>query len=57
MNALVYVNKFWSVLLEHFVERKPLISEECNLYDLILFLDMYPNKLSEKNSWGGWNIL
>ena len=30
MNALVYVEytKFWSVSLEHFVERKPLISEE-----------------------------
>ena len=37
MNALVYVDidqgihkgKFWSVSLEHFVERKPLFSEEC----------------------------
>ena len=24
-------SKFWSVSLEHFVERKPLISEECSL--------------------------
>ena len=28
MNALVYVDKFWRVSLEHFVELKPLISEE-----------------------------
>ena len=25
-------SKFWSILLEHFVERKPLISEECGVW-------------------------
>ena len=40
---LVYVDiyikysKFWSVSLEHFVERKPLFSEECDMHFLKIF--------------------
>ena len=30
-------NKFWSVLLEHFIERKPLIIKECcSIYSFVL---------------------
>ena len=36
--------KFWSASLEHFVERKPLISEECYL----------PNEWNQTLCVGGW---
>ena len=30
-------SKFWSISLEHFVERKPLISEECIIVHIIVY--------------------
>ena len=37
-------SKFWSISLEHFVEHKPLISEECNL--------ILPSSILSKDSLG-----
>ena len=31
-SVFLYIKCGWSISLEHFVERKPLISEECNSY-------------------------
>ena len=68
MNALVYVEcikyrKFWSVSLEHFVERKPLISEECTsaefwvlisrFYYNIEFIYFIFSSITNLKYWGG----
>ena len=39
-------SKFWSILMEHFVERKPLISEECSW---IFFLTLVEALFDEDN--------
>ena len=45
--SYIKFSKFWSLLLEHFVERKPLISEECNFMKKCFLIFFKKKKLKK----------